>query len=140
MILVILAGVAVLSWPKHNSIVEGSALVNGQIIHLEIADTWPKQIQGLSGRQTMPENYGMLFIYPQYQLQNFWMKDMHFPLDFLWIKDDTIVGVLTDIPPSMDQPLPTYQSPEPVNFVLELNAGIVKKFNIKIGDTILLRY
>ena len=82
----------------------------------------------------------MLFIFAKSDKHAFWMKGLSFPLDFVWIKDDTIIDILEDISAprvgQADAELPIYSAKAAVDKVLELNAGSVKKFNIKIGDTI----
>lgn len=116
--------------------------INGKTIKVEIADTREKRKKGLGGRQSLGENEGMLFIFERLDKHPFWMKGLSFALDFIWIKDEKVVDILEDIPPpksgQKDAELPIYSSREPVNKVLELNAGTVQKLNIKLGDTIKL--
>ena len=64
------------------------------------------------------------------------MKDMQFSIDIIWVKDNTIVGVIKNLPIPTELPLPIYSPPEPINFVLELNSGAADEYNITIGDTI----
>ena len=113
--------------------------VGSQILNAEIANTTAAMEQGLSDRQSMDENQGMLFDFGNnLNEQTFWMKDMKFNLDFIWIADGKIVGVTPDVahPNSPTDPLPTYSSPVPVNEVLEINSGWVKKNNISVGDVV----
>src|SRR4030042_2564613 len=65
-----------------------TAQINGQKIFVEIADTPEKRSQGLSGRDNLSQNQGMLFIFNQPAIPSFWMKDMNFPLDFIWINNN----------------------------------------------------
>ncbi|MCX6796303.1 MAG: DUF192 domain-containing protein, partial [Candidatus Falkowbacteria bacterium] len=92
--------------------------------------------RGLSYQKTLGENGGMLFIFPDYQVRSFWMKDMNFPLDIIWIKDDKIVKISANLAPEGNQPKNIYSSDEPVNYVLEVNAGFCGKNKIKIGEQI----
>jgi uncharacterized membrane protein (UPF0127 family) len=68
---------------------------------------------------------GMLFIFPVPSLYGFWMKDMRFPIDIVWISDNRVVGISHNIPPAAQQSLvlPRYYPPRPVSLVLELPAG-----------------
>ncbi len=116
-----------------------SIVLNGYKINVEIVDTLAKQARGLSGREGLAEDAGMLFIFSQPSTQNFWMKDMKFPIDIIWISGDRVVGFVESVPPPIggsENNLTIYSSPENVDKVLEINAGLVKKWNIKVGDQI----
>ncbi len=107
---------------------------------VEEAKTQAAWQQGLSGRKSMPADQGMLFIFPQADYQQFWMKQMLFPLDMVFINNDKIVTIHQNVPiPPANaslSSLPIYASSAPANYVLELNAGTVKKDNIKVGDKV----
>lgn len=126
--------------PIEETIPQATATINSHTINLEIATTQVQQNKGLSGRLSMPEDHGMLFIFEGYQNQSFWMKDMQFSIDIVWIKDNTVVGFTKDLPIPTELPLPIYSPPEPINFVLELNQGAIDKYNIKTGDIIEFNY
>jgi uncharacterized membrane protein (UPF0127 family) len=116
--------------------------IDGATIKVELADTPSKRSRGLGGRQSLGENEGMLFIFEKQDKHPFRMKGLSFPLDFVWFRDDQVLDILENIaPPASGQPdssLPIYSSKEPVNKVLELNAGGIKRLNIKVGGTIKL--
>lgn len=122
-----------------NPLPQGTVLVGGQEIKVDIADNMLTRERGLSGREKLEENEGMLFIFSYATVQSFWMKDMNFPLDMIWIMDDTIVGITENVPPpSKDNPfnLPSYPSPQSVNKVLEVNAGTSARLGLKTGDKV----
>ena len=105
------------------------------VIHIEIADTDASREQGLSDRASLPSDNGMLFVFDTPGQYGFWMKDMHFPLDMVWINaDKTVVGVTKDLLPS------TYPSifppPSPISYVLEINAGSAETFGIIKGTSV----
>ncbi len=104
----------------------------------EVADTASSQVKGLSHRTSLSEKSGMLFVFDTYKTQIFWMKDMNFPLDIIWIRDDVVVDIDQNIPiPSAeisDAYLPKYSPKEKVNYVLEVNAGFCDKNGVEIGD------
>ncbi len=104
---------------------------------VEIADNVILQARGLSGRESLPENKGMLFIFDRLAIQNFWMAGMKFPLDIIWIRGDKVAGFAENVPPAAGIPK-IYPSSEPVDKVLEVNAGLVGKLKIKTGDRISL--
>ncbi len=119
--------------------------VGGQILLVEVVSDSKKMAEGLSGRNSMEQNQGMLFNFGDNAEADpgFWMQDMKFNLDFIWIEKNKIVGITADVAaplpnadgklPSIDS-LPIYYSPSPVSWVLEVNAGWAKKYNIKLGD------
>ena len=94
--------------------------------------------RGLSGRANLPENQGMFFIFPDLANRTFWMSGMKFSLDIIWIKDDQVVGMAENLPPAASGDPIFYSSSGAVNKVLEINAGLVKKLGLKIGDKVLL--
>src|SRR6266550_6083274 len=78
---------------------------------VEIANTTVEQQQGLSGRNSLPQDQGMLFVFKKADLYAFWMKGMKFPLDMIFIKDNKIVSISQNVPvPSNpnDANLPVY--------------------------------
>lgn len=95
-------------------------------LQVEVVNTPQSIEQGLSGRETL-ETDGMLFVFPQAQPRAFWMKDMRFAIDILWIRDGKIVGRVDNAqPPALGTPLSElvrYVSPEPVDMVLETLPG-----------------
>ena len=107
----------------------------GGDIQVEIADTPTKRELGLSGRALLNSNTGMLFIFENPGSYFFWMKDMRFPIDIVWINvDREVVGIDSNISP--DTYPKTFNSSEKVQFVLELNAGDASKFGIATGTTL----
>lgn len=106
---------------------------------VEIADNPALRQQGLSGRESLPENAGMLFLFPVPAVQRFWMKGMRFPLDIIWIKNKEVVGITIGAEPEAGPNYTIYSSPEPVDKVLELNAGSVQRFGIKVGSEVKLQ-
>ena len=104
---------------------------------VDIADTLQAREQGLSGRTQLSSNEGMLFVFPTKERFVFWMKDMQFPLDFVWIDDIRVieithsVGVLDE-----NGQINTIQPSYPVDKVLEINAGAASQSGIRVGDLV----
>ena len=102
---------------------------------VEVADTALKRMKGLSGRKSLKENKGMLFIFKRPSKQSFWMAGMNFPLDIIWISGNEIVDISKNIQPPKNGGLPAVVSPLiKIDKVLEISAGSVDKFDIKTGD------
>lgn len=118
--------------------------INDAKLKVEAADTPEKRKKGLGGRESLATDSGMLFIFPKADKYPFWMKGLKFPLDFIWIKKDEVVDILQNVPGpkegQKDEDLPIYQPVEPIDKVLEVNAGTVERLNIKIGDTVSSKY
>lgn len=110
--------------------------ISGATFHVEIADTPAAQARGLSGRDFLAPENGMLFLFPKEEIQRFWMKDMKFPIDIIWIKEDTVVGMVIGAEPESGPDYTVYNSPEPIDKVLEINSGLTQKLGIKIGDAV----
>jgi uncharacterized membrane protein (UPF0127 family) len=113
----------------------GEVDVDGKQILVDISDNTCKRDLGLSGRTSMNGDTGMIFIFDKMGRYGFWMKDMKFALDIIWIDNNfKIIGIEKDLSPS------TY--PESfggkyiAKYVLEIPAGYTEKNNIKVGDQI----
>ncbi len=110
------------------------AQIKNSDIIIELAET-PKQWEkGLSDRTVMGNIDGMLFIFPQKHVPVFWMKNMHFAIDMIWINDGTVVDITQSAPPPSTGKLPTYSPIKPVNMVLETRAGWAAENGIAVGD------
>ena len=109
--------------------------INAIKITVELAETSSQRNKGLSGRKELPEKQGMLFVYDRSDYYSFWMKDMLIPLDFIWINQGKIVQINENVLPQDYQPPKSLVSKQKVDEVLEVSAGIVKRFDFKIGDT-----
>ncbi len=95
---------------------------------------------GLSKRKSMPKDFGMLFSYQTKSIRPFWMKDMEFPLDFLWIDENKIIQINENISINNLPPPEDIRTIKPIDKVIELNAGTCKEFGIKVGDNIEIIY
>lgn len=109
--------------------------VNNVPVRVEVADTIGKQTKGLGGRDSLPEDHGMIFPFSLPDTYSFIMRDMHFPLDIIWIRDGKIIDISHDVPAPKQGGVPFSVMPkQPVNAVLEVNAGWTVKNKINIGD------
>jgi uncharacterized membrane protein (UPF0127 family) len=120
------------------AIISSDGTTTKATLNVEIADTAEERGLGLGGRPSLDPNSGMVFVFPEPGNYNFWMKGMEFPLDFIWISSDRIVGLSENVPPPSpnQQTLPLYHANSPVDKVLEVNAGFVKAHNIQMGDVL----
>lgn len=111
-----------------------------QPISIYIADTPEEREAGLAAVPDLLSNQGMLFLFDEPQQPVFWMKDVDYPIDILWLYDTTIIDSTTNLEPeSPSTALENYQryAPNvPVTAVLEVPAGFVQDQNITIGQVI----
>lgn len=121
---------------KNINIKKAEIKINSTIITAEVVKTLEAQIKGLSGREKLGENEGMLFIYSEKEIRTFWMKDMLFPIDIIWISDDKIVDISENMPIPKNYNIKRATPKEEINYVLEVNAGFVKSDNFKVGDSV----
>lgn len=114
--------------------------LNDSLINAEVADTDDKRRLGLGGRDSLATDSGMLFVFQTPSKYQFWMKDMKIGLDFIWIRGDTVVDVLPNIPspdPSQSEAsLKIYEPVTDVDKILEVNSGFAAMHNVRVGDKI----
>lgn len=114
--------------------------IKDQTLSIEIADSDAERMQGLSGREPLPDNHAMLFVFPQPVRGSFWMKDMKFALDVIWVKDNRVVDIDENVPP----PALTNNVPEIIypnseyTHVIEIKGGWAEQHKIAIGDVVTL--
>ncbi len=103
-------------------------------IDIQIAQTDFDRELGLMFRKDMNENRGMLFIFPDIQIRNFWMRNTLIPLDIIFVDSSkTIINIAKNTTPYSDN---SYASTRPAKFVVEVNAGFSDKYKISAGDKI----
>lgn len=104
-------------------------------INTEVSSTSDLRERGLSGRIQLAPLSGMLFVFPNPGIYGFWMKDMNFPIDIVWINDaHNVVAINSEVATSTypDSIFP----PSNISYVLELNAGAAREFGIATGTNL----
>lgn len=107
--------------------------INNKTFYAEVVSSSDKMQKGLGGRNSLCQSCAMLFEFPQTGRYTFWMKDMHFPLDIIWILDGKVVYLEKNV---LENFSGVITPPVDADQVLEINVGNVDKFDIKIGDKI----
>jgi hypothetical protein len=106
-------------------------------VKLELADTPAKAERGLMFRKDIPEGTGMWFIFAEDAERVFWMKNVSFPLDMLFIDASfTIRKIIKMVPPCIREPCPRYYSGTPVRYVLEVPGGYCQRRDVKEGQKV----
>ena len=102
---------------------------------VELAETQEKQALGLMFRESMPDNHGMLFLFPVEGMRSFWMKNTRISLDIFYFDEHLrLVSVSENTPPCRSLRCPSYPSTGPAKYVLELNAGKAAELAVQPGD------
>ena len=101
----------------------------------QIATTDYQRKKGLSNRDKLAKEEGMIFIFEEEKFHSIWMKDMNFPIDIIWIDSEKeIVDIKKNASP--DTYPESFRPNEPAKYVLEVKAGYIKSNNLQIGDTL----
>lgn len=117
---------------------ESRVIIKNHTFFVEIAQTDTQKEKGLSGRPALQNNHGMYFPFRSPDFYAFWMKDMMFSIDILYIANGKIVAIFPNNKPNSN-PYDTVIKPsEPIDSVLEINAGIAQKYNFQVGDSVRL--
>lgn len=110
--------------------------LRGVELIVELAKTPNEQKMGLSGRDSMPQGHGMLFVFETESRWGFWMNDMRFSLDIIWFDSNRqVVFIEQNLQPCSPQSCPTYVPTANALYVLEVNAGFVQVHGVALGDT-----
>lgn len=119
---------------EHGILVPKVVLDSRVSLDVMIADEQQEKMTGLGFRDAIPEHVGMLFASFDNSYPVFWMKGMQFDLDIIWIHDNEIVDIDTNVS-HLDQSA-LYRPIEESNLVLEVTAGLVEKYGITVGDKV----
>jgi uncharacterized membrane protein (UPF0127 family) len=123
--------------PKEKVEKEGilRALIGGQTVSLEIADTDEERSKGLSGHVPLEVDEGMLFVFPVSGPYGFWMKDMTFPIDIVWL--DEMYRIVYVKEQATPESYPQVFAPGvPARYVVELSSGFFAKNHLHAGNIV----
>lgn len=114
-----------------------TVIIGDRKFEVSVADSQKEREIGLSETKSLSQDQGMVFLFEKPGFYSFWMKDMKFPIDIIYINDNKIVTIQNNVQPVKEQESPiVYTSTEPSNRVLEINAGLARAYNFKKGDKI----
>ena len=109
--------------------------VGGKTVRVTVADTPETRQKGLGGRNGLASDEGMLFIFPEDGKYGFWMKNMKFPIDILWLSGTRrVVYMAQNVSP--DTYPEVFAPTTPARYVLELPAGYAKAYTVDVGDEV----
>jgi hypothetical protein len=133
--------VALVLGVKHRTLGRGTVVIDDRLtVAVDVAATPETREKGLSDRPVIGPGEGMVFLFPAAELYAFWMKDMHFPIDILWISEGQLVDMTTDVPPAVPgQEIPRYAPKFPADTVLEVQAGFAERHRLAPGMKVSVR-
>ena len=109
--------------------------IAGKILKVKLALTPEAQEKGLSGRKELKEDEGMLFVFSHMGQYPFWMKDMNFNMDIIWLGEDLRV-VFIKKNASLESYPETFLPKQNARYVLEVLSQFSEKNNLKVGDRV----
>ena len=141
-LLVLIAGLAIAGSVVHKTTNckeayrdDTSLKINGQTLKAQIAKTDAQREQGLSGRACIADTQAMLFVFDKPGYYPFWMKDMRFPIDMVWLSETKqVVWVENNVSPSSYPS--NFVSAKPARYVIELAAGQSQALNLGTGTLV----
>jgi uncharacterized protein len=111
-----------------------SITIDNARVRVEVVDTESERAQGLSGREALAEGEGMLFVFDDEGVHSFWMKDMKFSIDIIWIsREGRVIHIEKNAPPSSYPSV--FTPPAGSKYVLVVPAGFVQSHGIEVGST-----
>lgn len=123
--------------PTPQQLVRKTILVGETSVQVEVADAEGARKRGLSGRDLLGENEGMLFVFGRDEAWGIWMKDMRFAIDIVWLSSESaVLSIAPDVSPET-YPKVFYPS-TPARYVLELPAGFVAAHALAIGSKVVV--
>jgi hypothetical protein len=112
--------------------------INGNSFKVTVAASQQEREIGLSETKSLSQSQGMIFLFNKPDYYPFWMKNMKFPIDIIYINNDTITVIINNAqPPKDNKESPIIYTPaEPSDKVLEIQAGLSEKYKFKNGDKV----
>ncbi len=119
-----------------------SATIDDYTFKIEVAKTDKEKETGLAKYNKISNDFGMLFPFGKEGYYSFWMKNMKFPIDIIFIRNGKIIKIFANVPPPKtdNSPLPIYRPDSLSDTVLEINAGLSQKYGFKEGDSVSINY
>lgn len=110
--------------------------IRNAVVKVEVAQTVKSRAKGLSGRDFLDVNQGMLFVFHEPAVYPFTMQDTNISLDIIWILDQDIVYIARNAQPGAKSINPQAEA----NYVLEVRAGLAGSNNWHLGDTVAITF
>ena len=135
-LLIILAGVGLFFVTRNKNPKLLTMQIGKANIKYETARTAKEVELGLSYRKDLPQGQGMLFVFPGKGFRTFWMNEMLFPLDIIWIADNRVVQIDKNVPIKTNGAWTLVNPNYPADKVLELKGGEAERLGISVSDSV----
>lgn len=114
-----------------------TVIIGDRKFAVSVADSQKEREIGLSETKSLSQDQGMIFLFEKPDYYPFWMRNMKLPIDIIYIKNDQIVTIQSNIVPPKEKESPIVYTPtEPSDKVLEIQAGLAQKYGFKKGDKV----
>jgi len=107
-------------------------------VHVEVADSQAERERGLMGRRELPDDAGMVFVFPTDSTSAFWMKDTLIPLSIAFYDESGRIVRILDMEPCRRDPCPLYDPGASYRGALEVNRGAFERWGVREGDVLRL--
>ncbi len=116
----------------------GVCIENKKCFSVTLAETLKEKQIGLSETRVLLEDEGMFFVYSNPTQASFWMKEMNFSIDIIWIDENLeIIGVEKNLEPCQNEKVcKVFYSPQEILYILEINSGLSEDYDFELGDRI----
>ena len=111
-------------------------LPNGELLTVEVARTREEQSRGLMERENLGDHDAMLFVYDREDFRTFWMKNTLIPLDIIFLDSNWKIVDMKNMQPCSEDPCALYPSLSPAQYAVEVKAGSLAEWGLKVGDEI----
>jgi uncharacterized membrane protein (UPF0127 family) len=129
--LVLLVAGAALATPATTRL----TLPSGKALSVEVMVKDEDRAMGLMFRPSLPEDRGLLFVFQQADFHGIWMKNCRFPIDIVWLDEESrVVHLAEGVPPCKAEPCPVYQPLRRASYVLEIGAGQARREKALVGS------
>ncbi len=133
--LILMCAVFLCGWSPQKQ--TATVLIGGTRVNAEVAADQESRTRGLMYRENLAPGQGMLFVFPEHGEHGFWMKNMKFPIDIIWITPGMEIGeIVEEMQPCGDDGCEGITPPVDTAYVLEVEAGFAKKHNLAVGDRV----
>ena len=117
-----------------NEFVEAS--IGDSEITLEVVRSDEDKAQGLSGKPYIDDDYGMLFTYSRTGKRSFWMNEMNFPIDIIWVENGEVVGLSQNVEVYDEGEVNRVEADVYSDQVIEVAAGYCGRHGVEVGDEV----
>lgn len=122
---------------KNTSSTKTKITINNKTFNVFVAKSDIEKQIGLSSKNKIPENQGMLFLFEKPDYYSFWMKEMKFSIDIIYIENNKVTTVINNVkPPTNSTSLSIYKPKKKSDMVIEINGGLAEKYNIREGSSV----